>query len=282
MSTAAEARPRARRLSWLHPPKPSDDGAMALVDHLKELRYRVIVAVAAILVTMVVCLVFGDQILTIVLRPFYIAIDTYRAANPEANVIISAEGLESPLLLRLKIALYAGLIISCPVWLYQIWGFIAPGLLRNEKRYALAFLGSGIPLFIAGVLLGYWISPKGFAVMLGFTPNTPDLWNIQEVQKFLNFEMMMLMVFGLSFLLPVILIALNLVGVLKGATMGRFRVVAIFLCFVFGAVATPSTDPFSMCALAAPTALMYIISEVICRANDRRRAARGDEIVLPD
>lgn len=268
---------RRRRfdLSWLKPPKPDDEGAMALVDHLRELRYRIIVSAVAVLVCLVIGLCFGDDLLKLVKWPYDQAIAAYHVKHPDREVMVASDGLSEPMMFRLKIALYAGLVLSCPVWLYQLWAFIAPGLLSKERKYALGFLGSAIPLFLAGIALGYWISPKGFAVLLDFTP--AGITNIQHIGDFLRFMSIMLLVFGVAFLLPVILIALNLLGILRGRTMGKSRNVAIFVCFIFGAVATPSTDPFSMCALSIPMAVMYVISEVICRSNDRRKGIVWDE-----
>lgn len=276
---ATALRKRRLNLSWLKPPRPDDEGAMALVDHLRELRYRVIVAAAAVLAATVGSFLFRDQLFNLVFDPYQQSIALYEAQNPGANTRLVTDGLAASFMVSLKIALYAGLIVSCPVWLYQLWAFIAPGLLSKEKKYTLAFLGTGIPLFLSGVALGYWISPKGFVMLLGFTPQGVE--NLQDISKFLQFLTVMLLVFGVAFLLPVILVALNLVGVLRGATLGKYRAFGIFACFVFGAVATPSQDPFSMCALALPMALMYLVSEVICRINDKRRAERG-ELVLAD
>lgn len=255
---------------------------MALVDHLKELRYRVIVSMVAITVTMLVSLIWNRFLFNLVFGPYQKSIAIYKEANPGGNVLMTTDGLAGSVTLILKVGLFAGLIVSCPIWLYQIWAFIAPGLLAKEKKYALYFLGASIPLFLSGVALGYWISPKGFVVLLGFTPD--GVSNLQDINNFLRFMTIMLLVFGVSFLLPVILVTLNLVGVLKAATMAKYRMFAFFLCFVFGAVATPSADPFSMLALAVPMVGMYIISEVICTINDRRRAARGDDldVVLED
>lgn len=276
---ATAVRKRRLDLSWLKPPRPDDEGAMALVDHLRELRYRVIMAAAAVLAATVGSFLFRDQLFNLVFDPYQQSIALYEAQNPGANTRLVTDGLAASFMVSLKIALYAGLIVSCPVWLYQLWAFIAPGLLSKEKKYTLAFLGTGIPLFLSGVALGYWISPKGFVMLLGFTPQGVE--NLQDISKFLQFLTVMLLVFGVAFLLPVILVALNLVGVLRGATLGKYRAFGIFACFVFGAVATPSQDPFSMCALALPMALMYLVSEVICRINDKRRAERG-ELVLAD
>ncbi|WP_394277477.1 twin-arginine translocase subunit TatC [Luteococcus sp.] len=282
MAKSSGATVRRRRrvdLSWMKAPRPDEDGSMALVDHLKELRYRVILSAIAVVLATAICLIWSDLLYRLVFRPYRLSIVMYEAAHPGADVNLVASGVSTPFMFTLKTALYAGLVVSCPVWLYQLWAFIAPGLLAKEKKYTLGFLATGIPLFLSGIALGYWISPKGFAMLLGFTPE--GVVNLQDISDFLHFLSVMLLVFGGAFLLPVILVALNLVGVLRARTLSKYRAVGIFLCFIFGAVATPSQDPFSMCALAVPMAVMYIISEVICHANDKRRGV-SDELVLAD
>lgn len=270
-----------RRLAWLRPPEVSPDGTMALVDHLKELRYRVTMSgLALVIITIAMLFFYDSHLLPWILRPLNIAVNQYMQSHPDAQVVLTTEGLTSPMLLMLKTAGVAGLILSCPVWLYQLWAFIAPGLLARERKWALAFLGSAIPLFLMGVALGYWITPKGFAVMLAFTPQGLDITNLQEVQKFLTFELQLLLVFGLSFLLPVVIVMMNLLGLVQAQSLARYRTLAVFGCFVFGAVATPSTDPFSMVALSIPMSIMYVVAELICRRNEKRKAKRLAELEL--
>lgn len=268
----------ARRRRGLHllpkswrPPEPAADGSMELVDHLRELRYRVIVSIIAIIVVALVCYAFYDTLTAVAFRPIETAIDAYRAKNPDAQVEITTTNVTGGFTLFMKVPFIAGIIVSCPVWLYQLWAFIAPGLLSNERRAALRFLGSSIPLFLAGVVLGYWISPKGFAVLLQFNP--PGVLNLNDANEFLTFELTLLLVFGLSFLLPVVLVTLNRFGIVSGAALGKFRGPAILGCFVFSAVATPSTDPISMCVLAVPMSLLYLIAEVLCKRHDRKKLA---------
>ncbi len=269
---------RKLNLGWLTPPAKSVDGTMALVDHLKEFRYRVIISALGVILVTALCMVFYKQLYAVVMDPWAQARSIYLARNPEVDgskIILSVANLTGGFMLILKVGGLFGLILSCPVWLYQLWSFIVPGLLVNEKKYARRFLGAAIPLFLAGVALGYWISPKGFAVLMQFNPQ--GVTNITDAAQYLSFVMRMLTVFGLSFLLPVVIVALNLVGVVKAKGLAKYRNLTIFGCFVFGAVATPSVDPFSMLALSLPMVVMYFVSEFICRANDRRRAERGDE-----
>lgn len=283
--SVAERAPKERKgiiPGWLKPVRSdSPDGTMALVDHLRELRYRVIMSFLAFLVIAIVALVIENTthwLSTFAIQPLNEAIDAYKQKYPDQEVLLTTEGVMGPFTLQMKIAAVAALIASCPVWMWHLWAFIMPGLLANEKKYALRFLGAAIPLFLAGVAVGYLVMPKGFAVMLGFNP--PGATNINDMSKYLSFELQMLLVFGLSFLLPVVLVGLNLMGIVRARTLSKVRTVAIFACFIFAALATPSTDPLSMLALSAPMAIMYLIAEAICHINDRRLIASGQLIEL--
>ncbi|WP_376699964.1 twin-arginine translocase subunit TatC, partial [Listeria seeligeri] len=150
----------------------------------------------------------------------------------------------------------AGLIAACPIWLYQVWAFIVPGLLVNEKKWALRFLGSAIPLFLLGSVLGYWVLPKGIALMLNFTPHGMGITNLLDMNAFLALEIRVILLFGVSFLLPVVLVLLNLIHVLSSAQLKAARKWSIFGFFCLGAFVNPSGDPISMCALAIPLSVM--------------------------
>ncbi|MBO1029905.1 twin-arginine translocase subunit TatC [Tessaracoccus sp. SD287] len=268
---------------WLKPPvNDSPDGTMALVDHLRELRYRVIMSFIAFVAIFIVALViemnwhwFYDAIT----YPLNTAKAGYEARTGQ-EVLVTTEGIMGGFTLAMKIAAIASLILTCPVWIWHLWKFIMPGLLENEKKYSTRFMGSAIPLFLMGVAMGFLVMPKGFEVMMTFNP--PDTTQINEMNDYLTFELHMLLIFGLSFLLPVVLVALNLLGVVTGKQLSKMRTVAIFVCFVFGAIATPSTDPFSMLALSLPMAIMYVIAEVICRSRDKRMIAAGLMVELDD
>ena len=245
---------------------------MSLYDHLRELRYRVMVSALAVLVTTTIAAFFYTHLVAFVRAPWEQAVADYQAANPGATTLLVNKDVVSPFMLALQTSVVAGLIVACPVWLWQLWRFVVPALLENERRYAIGFIAASIPLFLAGCSLGYLVLPKGISVMLEFT--VQGVTNMQDVQDFLKLELLLIVMFGLSFLLPVVLVMVNLAGVVTGAQLGKARSVSIFLCFVFGAVATPSTDPFSMIALGLPMALMYLIAAQICRRHDKRRAQR--------
>lgn len=243
---------------------------MSLWDHLREIRYRLAVSAVAVLVLFVVAFIFYQPIVELILRPYQIAADAVQARNPNANIQVVNSGVVAPMLLALKASGLAAIIAASPFWLFQLWAFIVPGLLKKEKRVAQLFLLSAIPLFLAGVTVGYLILPRAFEFMLGFTVAEAGVANLQDLNDFLALEMRMLMVFGVSFLLPVVLVMLNLMGVVQARSLHKARSIAIFGCFVFAAVATPSGDPFSMLALALPMVVMYLVSEFICARHDAR------------
>ncbi|MGB3953802.1 MAG: twin-arginine translocase subunit TatC [Brooklawnia sp.] len=270
MAADTSARETGGRLAWLRPPKFDDSGAMSLWDHLREIRYRLVISVIAILVLFIVAFIFYVPIVELILRPYQVAAENVRARDPSANIQVVNSGVAAPMILALKAAGLAAIIAACPVWLYQLWAFIVPGLLKREKKIAGLFLLSAIPLFLTGVVVGYMVLPKAFEFMLGFTVAEAGVANLQDLNDFLALEMRMLLVFGGSFLLPVIIVMLNLLGLVKSHSLRKARTFAVFGCFVFGAIATPSGDPFSMLALSAPMVLMYLVSEVICRRNDKR------------
>jgi sec-independent protein translocase protein TatC len=243
-----------------------DGGRMALADHFRELRARLMRSVLALLVATVAAFFFYDQLLELVTGPFNHARDML---GSKTNTIIYVSGVGGGLMIQLKLCALAGVIASSPVWLYQIWGFVLPGLHRNERKWTILFVAVAGPLFAAGVALGYYVLPKGLQVLISFTP--ADMQNLNDFNDFFSFMVRMLLVFGISLEIPFFVVLLNLAGVVSGATLGRYRPWIILGTFVFAAVATPSTDPISMLLLAIPMMLLFLVSEVIARLVDRRR-----------
>jgi len=154
-----------------------------------------------------------------------------------------------------------------------VWSFIVPGLLAKEKKWAVIFIAAATPLFCAGVAVGYIVMPKGISVLLGFTEG--GVTNLQDINQFLSFLMRVMLVFGVAFLIPLVVLMLNILGVIPARYLSKYRTYVIFGTFVFGAVATPSTDPFSMLALAAPMTVLFLVAEVIAHILDRRKARRA-------
>jgi sec-independent protein translocase protein TatC len=254
-------------------PEPDPEGRMTLVEHLRELRSRLIKSVVALLVCMSIAWYFRDALFNLLTDPLIEATNQI-AKEKRVEPLINFPNPASPLMMMLKISLVGGVVASCPVWLYQIWSLIVPGLHRHERKWTMVFLGTAAPLFIAGILLGYWVMPKGFAVLLGFTPQGELFQNILNMEEFLDFVLRLLLVFGIAFLIPVFVVLLNLVGVLTTERIKKWRAPIIFVIFVFAAVATPTIDPITMLLLALPMTALFLIAEVIARAFDRQRRRR--------
>ncbi len=282
MSLTIKGRPIHFSLKWLKPPPVPPDGAMTLFEHLRELRYRLIVSILAILVGMILAWFFRYQLLDILQRPYFQAIEALKVKDPDTQTLLVNINLTSPLALSLKVSALAGLIVTAPFWLYQLWAFVVPGLLAKEKKWALIFIAAATPMFIGGVLVAYVVLPKAITVLLSFTQ--AGVSNLQDINAYLSFLLRLMLVFGIGFLIPLIVLMLNIVGVIKAKQMAKYRSLVIFGTFVFGAVATPSTDPFSMLAVAAPMALLFLAAEVIARILDRRKerqaALAGDDLIV--
>jgi len=243
------------------------DGRMALSDHLRELRARILKILTLLFVGMVVSLFFFDPIFALVLEPYKQA---QAGVGDDVNTQGTIAGAGGPLMLRLKLCGMVSVIATSPLWLYQIWAFILPGLHNQERKWSRVFATVAGPLFLAGVVLGYFTLPKGLEILIGLTPG--DLINLVEFGDYLSFLIRTLLVFGIAFEIPVFVILLNLAGVLRGSALGAHRPWIVIGTFVFAAVATPSTDPFTMLFLAIPMVILFAISEVIARVLDRRRS----------
>ncbi|MET9732342.1 twin-arginine translocase subunit TatC [Streptomyces sp. NPDC006458] len=255
------------------------EGRMPLAEHLRELRNRLAKAVLAIVVITVVAAFFYNDIIDFFTKPVLDSVgcpDSFtelakkEGDSPCAQITIN--GLLAPFTLALKVSLMAGVVLASPVWLYQLWAFVAPGLHRHEKKYAYAFVCTGVPLFFAGAYFAYSVLPTTANVLIEFTPFGVD--NLLPLDDLLDLVTRMVIVFGLSFELPLLLVMLNLTGAITGKRMlGWWRGMILGIT-VFAAIATPSTDPLSMMALAGPIWVLYFAATVISLLNDRRKRAR--------
>jgi len=181
-------------------------------------------------------------------------------------------GVLGPLNLQLKVALTVGVVLAAPIWLYQLWAYLAPGLHRREKRWAVIFTATATPLFAAGSYLSYLILPQAIKILLGFTPGA--LNNLIKFDDYLDFVLRMILVFGLSFELPLILIALSLANLLTVKRMLAWWRGAVFSIFLFTAIFTPTGDPLTMTLLAAPLIVLYFVAIFVSWIIERRRRKR--------
>ncbi|MFI6446866.1 twin-arginine translocase subunit TatC [Kitasatospora sp. NPDC050543] len=254
---------------------------MALAEHLRELRNRLVKSLLVILLFTAVAAYFNKPLLQFLTAPLPrcgpdgspLPGDTHCASV--ANI-----GLLTPFTVVLKVSLTAGLVAATPVWLYQLWQFVAPGLHKHERRYSLSFLAAGTPLFLAGATFAYLVMPVTAQVLIGFagTGVTPIL----PVEDYLDVVTRMVLVFGLGFELPLFLVMLNFVGVLPGQRLRGWWRGMVMGITVFAAFATPSADPLGMLALAAPLWVLYFVAVGIALLNDRRRARRNPDFGLDD
>lgn len=241
---------------------------MPLRAHIRELRNRVLLATLGLLAGAVVGWAFYPQIFAALQRP------VVELASRRTEVIaLNFGGVATPLDMQIKVALFAGVILSSPWWIYQLWAFVTPGLTRRERWTTIGFLAAGVPLFLAGAGVAWMVLPMAVGLLAGFTPQ--DAVNMIDAQVYLGFIMRMVLAFGLAFLLPVVMVGLNLAGLVRGSTwLGGWRW-AVLLTFVFAAIATPTADAISLFALALPMVALYFGAVGVCALHDRRADRRA-------
>jgi sec-independent protein translocase protein TatC len=247
---------------------------MPLMDHIRELRNRVFKMALVILAGGVIGWFLYPHVWHFIEEP-YCRLPQARATvitlgHKSQSCQLYVNGLFDAFFLRIKVAIITGLIISSPLWLYQLWAFIAPGLYSRERRWAYFFGGSAIPLFAIGGTLAYFAMTKGLKFLLDQVPH--GVTALITIDTYLGYALAMLAIFGIAFELPLVVVLLNLAGVLTHERFRKWRRGIIFCVFLFAAVATPSPDPISMLLLAVPCVFLVEVAEIFVWANDRRRA----------
>ena len=243
-------------------------GRMPLLEHFRELRTRVVKSALAIALGSLIGWFFYNEIITKLAEP----VCDLRAAQESGAASCGSlyiNGVLDPLNLQIKVAILSGIIITAPLWLYQLWAFIAPALHRKEKRNSILFFIAATPFFGVGAYLGYSILPIAVRVLFGFTPTS--LANLVKFDDYLDFVMRVILLFGIAFELPVFLVTFNLIGFLSGKSILRPWRIWVFAICLFVAGFTPSADPLSMLALALPLVLLYFLAGGIAILNDQRR-----------
>jgi sec-independent protein translocase protein TatC len=240
---------------------------MPLREHLLELRKRVGRAAVGLVLGAVAGWVLYEPIFDLLQAPVV-------EIQEDRGLLIGLNfgGVLSAFDMKLKVSLFVGVLASSPWWVYQLWAFITPGLTRRERLVTVGFLAAAVPLFLTGAFLAWFLLPQAVGVLTGFTP--PDAFNFISAQEYLTFVMRMVLAFGVGFLLPVVMVALTMVGLVEGRTWLNGWRVAVMLSFLFGAVATPTGDAISMLVLAIPITGLYFVAVGIGILLDRRRARR--------
>jgi sec-independent protein translocase protein TatC len=264
---------RLRRLKR----RPRDpDGRMPVLDHLRELRRRLVIIVVVVALGAVLGWYLYGHILDILRHPYCAVPKKYRyTPTGTANCVLIYHGVLDGFTTRLKVSVIAGAVLTGPLWLYQIWAFITPGLRKNERKYTIVFIIASTVLFAAGMSLAYVVLSKGLRILLeqaGYGTQAQ-----LTVGDYISFVTLMLVVFGAAFELPLLVVMANRAGVLPAKVLKRSQRIAVFLIFLFAAVATPSTDPFTMCAMAVPMVILFEGSVFVAIVHDRRKARRKAE-----
>jgi sec-independent protein translocase protein TatC len=254
--------------------EPNPEARMPLIEHIRELRNRIFKIVLLLLVGSVVGWFFFYH-------PVWKFIEAPYCNLPKSTLqhisAIKGQGctlyvssIFDALFLKLKLSIIIGAVITSPLWFYQLWAFIGPGLHVKEKRWAYFFAGSAVPLFAIGGSLAYFAMTKGLHFLLDLLPSGSAA--LISIDSYIGYALAMLLIFGLAFELPLVMVLFNVVGVLTHKRFAKWRRMIIFLVFAFAAIATPSPDPISMLLLAVPCVLLVELAEVFAWANDRRKA----------
>ncbi|MDT4939766.1 MAG: sec-independent protein translocase protein TatC [Pseudonocardiales bacterium] len=253
---------------------PNPEARMSVLDHLRELRRRLILAVLFIALGAVLGWFLYGHILNFLRHPYCSVPKQYRYTPVGTqDCVLIYHGVLDGFTTRLKVSAIAGAVFTAPFWLYQIWGFITPGLRKNERKYTRWFVAISTVLFVAGMALAYVVLSKGLRILIeqaGYGTQAQ-----LTVSDYISFVTLMMIVFGAAFELPLLVVMANLAGVLSASVLKKSQRLAVFLIFTFAAVATPTTDPFTMCAMAAPMVVLFEAAVLFAVLRERRRARRA-------
>lgn len=241
------------------------EGRMSLAGHLRELRRRMATSAIAVLVSAALGWIYYPQVYSRLAAPF----NDYKLGHPSSVISLNFGNATAAFSQELSLAIFVGVLISSPVWLYQLWAFIMPGLTTRERRISLAFIAAIAALFLAGCTLAFHVLPKVLAVLYGFTPAGAS--NIQQVSEYFSFVTRFILAFGGAFLMPVFLVALSAIGILPSSAMLNAWRPAVFGIFVLSAILTPTPDAFTMFLMAFPLVALYFLAIGVSKLIERRR-----------
>jgi sec-independent protein translocase protein TatC len=242
---------------------------MSLAGHLVELRNRLLIAAAAIVVAMVIAYFLTDPFMEFITRPVR---EIAMARGEEAKVEVMYTTVTGAFDLKLRMSFAIGILLAAPVWLWQIWAYIMPGLSRKEIRYTVGFLLAAIPLFFAGALTGILVMPNIVKLMAEFLPEGTSAF--YEARTYYDFVLKLMLIVGIAYVLPVFLVALNFAGIISGKAILKAWRVAVVVAVVVAAIATPPADVVSTFLLAGILVVLFFAAAGLSMLFDRRRAKR--------
>ncbi|UFU08277.1 twin-arginine translocase subunit TatC [Ruania halotolerans] len=243
---------------------------MPLGEHLRELRKRLLLATAGLVVGTIGGWFLYEPIFQLLQEPV-----AQLAAEQDIDASLNFSTIASSFDVQLRVAAFLGVLASSPWWMYQLWAFLAPGLTTKERRSAVAFLVTGVPLFAGGVAMAWIALPNTFFLLTQFIPEGTQSSLFIDATVYLKFVVQFLLIFGFAFLLPMVLVALNLLGLVKGITWLKGWRWAVIIIFVLAALATPTADPVTFVLMSLPIVALYFLAVGVSMLNDRRRAKKA-------
>lgn len=253
--------------------KQNPEGKMSLSGHLKELRNRLFWSAIFLLAGSIAGWFMFDAVFAELQRPI-VAL----ANQPGSNATINFPTVVSAFDVRLQVSIFLGVMMSSPIWLFNIWSFITPGLKKKERKYTIWFVVVAVPLFLAGTALAWSSLPTFVQVLVGFTPEGSA--NVINASEYILFTIRILLVFGIAFVLPVVLVLLNFAGIITAQNIIKSWRLAIFVSAVIGAIATPVAEPMAMFLLMVPLLILYFVAAGVATLHDKRLARKSAEIDL--
>jgi sec-independent protein translocase protein TatC len=258
--------------------KANPDGTMTITEHLYELRARLAVALVAVAVMSVIGYIwfgvsfFGWPSLGDLLKEPYCSLPARDRPmiSTSGGCTLYGNGAFDQFSLRMRVGIATGVVLSCPVWFYELWAFIVPGLYTKERKFALTFVTCAVGLFVAGAAMAYYVIREALGFLLSI--NSGVQTTLLSGESYFGLLIALLLIFGVSFELPLLVVMLNRVGLITYDRLRRWRRGLIFGLFVFAAVVTPGGDPISMTALALTLTMLFEVSIQISRVHDRRKA----------
>ena len=251
--------------------KDNPEARMSIGDHLRELRQRLFVSAAGVMVMTVVGYLLYERAFALITRPI-------EQANAKgANLNLNFDTILASFDMKLEVSIWLGVLLSSPLWMYEFWAFVGPGMTRKEKAYTWAYGTAGLLLFLAGAALGIWVMPHAVSILTSFIPDGPTA-GVIGANLYLSFVMRLILVFGIAFLLPELLVALNMLGLMQGKTMLKGWRWAIMGIVTFMAIANPLPDPWSMVFMSVPIAGLYFLACFISIRHDKRVEKKRDEL----